>query len=71
MIKKCINSIFILTDKLFIVDVNECLKFPCGQGTCHNEDGYYWCECPSGLTGIYCEESKFPEMAYSSVMIYR
>lgn len=64
--KKSINSLFISTDKLFIVDVNECLKFPCGQGTCHNEDGHYWCECPSGLTGTYCEESKFQEMACSS-----
>lgn len=64
-----INSLFILTDKLLIVDVNECLKSPCGQGTCHNEDGYYWCECPSGLTGTYCEPGQFIEIAYSHVMV--
>lgn len=56
---------FHLTYELFNVDINECSKFPCGQGTCHNEDGYYWCECPSGLTGTFCEDGQFIEMLYS------
>ena len=38
------------------VDINECVKSPCGNGaTCFNTVGGYHCKCLPGFSGQRCE----------------
>ena len=44
-------SIFLIAD-----DINECDENPClNDGTCVNENGYFYCECVTGFTGWICQ----------------
>jgi hypothetical protein len=44
---------------LRIVDLNECNMEPCeNNGTCHNNNGSYTCECMKGFQGQHCQDGK-------------
>lgn len=38
-------------------DIDECTEEPCeNNGTCHNNNGSYQCECMNGFQGHHCGE---------------
>lgn len=44
---------------LLLVDINECERFPCGNGAnCINTMGSYYCQCPRGFTGADCRTGR-------------
>lgn len=49
-----INNVY-----LAIADIDECTIEPCeNNGTCHNSNGSYQCECMSGFQGHHCGDGK-------------
>lgn len=44
---------------LAIADIDECTIEPCeNNGTCHNNNGSYQCECMNGFQGHHCGDGK-------------
>lgn len=43
--------------KYLLLDIDECQAFPCqNNGSCHNTEGSYYCNCTEGWTSQNCDK---------------
>ena len=43
----------------FSADINECMSYPCGYGSCVDMVDEFTCECDSGYMGTLCDSETF------------